>query len=201
MANAIVHRDYTCPSDIQIRLEDDSLEVWSPGELPPPLQPESLYNPHTSVLRNPLIAQAFYFANIIERWGTGTTRIIDLCHNHELPEPEFVHLHGGLRVRFLKDLYTPEYLLKQGLSERQIQAVLYVKKQGKITNAKYQEIAGVKKRQASNDLKNLEDKGIFIKEGKTGRGTFYILKGQKRGKRGSQGATKEQNNQDSKIDA
>jgi len=86
VANALIHRDYTYPADIQIRIEEDHLEVWSPGELPPPLTPEALYRPHPSVLRNPLIAQAFYFAGIIERWGTGTTRIIDVGAGSE-PAP------------------------------------------------------------------------------------------------------------------
>ncbi len=62
--NALIHRDYTYPEDIQIRLEEDRLEVWIPGEQPPPLTPEALYSPHSSVLRNPLIAQAFYFAGL-----------------------------------------------------------------------------------------------------------------------------------------
>ncbi len=196
VVNALIHRDYTYPADIQIRLEADHLEVWSPGELPPPLTPEALYGPHSSVLRNPLIAQVFYFAGVIERWGTGTTRIIHLCREQGLPEPEFANWQGGVRVTFLKDPYTPERLRKLGLSERQIKAVLYVKEHGKITNTKYQEITGVKKRQASNDLKNLEERSILVKKGTTGKGTFYVLKGHERGKRGTKGAPKGHNDVD-----
>ena len=201
VVNALIHRDYTYPADIQIRLEEDRLEVWSPGELPPPLTPEALYGPHSSVLRNPLIAQAFYFAGVIERWGTGTTRIIRLCREQGLPEPDFANWQGGFRVTFLQDPYTPERLRKLGLSERQIKAVLYVKEHGKITNTKYQEITGVRKRQASNDLKNLEERGILVKKGTTGKGTFYVLKGHERGKRGIKGAQKEQNDVDREQDA
>ena len=178
VANALIHRDYPFPADIQIRLEEDRLEVWSPGELPAPLTPKDLYGPHSSVLRNPLLAQAFYFAGVIERWGTGTTRIIELCRQQTLPEPEFRNQQGGFLVTFAKDPYTPERLRKLGLNERQIKAVQYVKEYGKISNTKYQEITGLSKRQASNDLKNLIDRGIFIKKGTTGKGTFYVLKGQ-----------------------
>ena len=59
----------------------------------------------------------------------------------------------------------------------------------------YQELCEVKKRQATNDLKELEEKSIFEKVGVTGKGVYYILsrikgangalKGQKRGKSGS----------------
>ena len=206
VVNGLIHRDYTYPADIQIRLEEDHLEVWSPGELPPPLTPEALYGPHSSVLRNPLIAQAFYFAGVIERWGTGTTRIIRLCREQRLPEPEFTHRQGGVRVTFLKDPYTPERLHQLGLSERQIKAVLYVKEHGRITNREFQEISGISKPTATRDLESLVSSGILKKEGTTGRGVHYVLRtqkglrgltnGSKRAQRGIKGAPKGQNDVD-----
>ena len=189
VVNALVHRDYTYPADIQIRLEEDRLEVWSPGEVPPPLTPEALYGPHSSVLRNPLIAQAFYFAGIIEHWGTGTTRIVRLCREQGLPEPEFAHWQGGVRVTFAKDPYTPERLRAMGLSERQIKAVLYVRERGRISNQEHQKLVGVSKRTASRDLDGLVQKGILERVGETGKGTFYVRRGLQRGQRGHNGAT------------
>ncbi|PWH20523.1 MAG: AAA family ATPase [Ardenticatenia bacterium] len=174
LVNALIHRDYTYPADIQIRMEADRLQIWSPGELPPPLTPQALYGPHDSVLRNPLVAQAFYFAGIIERWGTGTTRIVRLCQEQGLPEPEFQNWQGGMRVVFSQDPYTPERLRRMGLNERQIQAVLYVKERGSITNKEYQQLTGVSKRTASSELSELVDKDILIKTGgQRGRGTAY----------------------------
>lgn len=134
---------------------------------------QALYGPHASVLRNPLMAQAFYFAGIIERWGSGTTRIVDLCRGQELPEPEFANWQGGVRVTFLKDPYTPERLRAMGLNERQIKAVMYVKKQGSISNREYQDLVGVKERTATLELGDLVDKGILQRLGTTGRGTRY----------------------------
>ncbi|ABK14990.1 ATP-binding protein [Methanothrix thermoacetophila] len=175
VVNALIHRDYTYPADIQIRLEEGRLEVWSPGELPPPLTPEALYGPHSSVLRNPLIAQAFYFAGVIERWGTGTTRIIRLCHEQGFLEPEFAHWQGGLRVTFLQDPYTLERLRALGLNERQIQAVLYVKEHGKITNREFRAFTGVSDEGARLDLKRLVELGILKPRGK-GRSAYYALR-------------------------
>jgi len=80
-----------------------------------------------------------------------------------------------------------------GLNERQIKAVMYVKEKGRITNTKYQEICGVKKRQATNDLKYLINKKILKRIGITGKGTFYVLKGHQRGKRDTKGAPKGRN--------
>jgi Predicted transcriptional regulator containing an HTH domain and an uncharacterized domain shared with the mammalian protein Schlafen len=41
-------------------------------------------NTHGGIL---LLAQAFYYAGHIERWGTGTARILALCREQGLPEP------------------------------------------------------------------------------------------------------------------
>jgi ATP-dependent DNA helicase RecG len=40
----------------------------------------------------------------------------------------------------MKDIYTEEYLRNLGLNERQIKAVVYAKKNGRITNKEYQKI-------------------------------------------------------------
>lgn len=48
-----------------------------------------------------------------------------------LPEPIFEELAGGLQVTLLKDIYTEEYLRKLDLSDRQIKAIVYTKKQKK----------------------------------------------------------------------
>lgn len=182
------------------------LEVWSPGELPPPLTPEALYGPHSSMLRNPLLAQAFYFAGVIERWGTGTTRIVRLCREQGLPDPEFANWLGGVRVVFSKDPYTPERLRAMGLSERQLNAIMNTKEQGRITNEQYQKIAGVSKPTATRDLEMLVSEGLLEKVGTTGRGVYYVLRARKgikglsmdskTAQRGTKGASKGQNDVD-----
>ena len=174
--NALIHRDYTVATDIQIRLYDNELSIWNPGGLPSELTVEQLREPqHLSVLRNPLLAQAFYFAGLIERWGTGTARIIALCREQGLPEPEFNADALQFRVRFLKDPYTPERLRKMGLNERQVQAVNYAKEYGKITNREYRRITGVSDEGARLDLRQLVELGIFQQQGR-GRNVAYIPK-------------------------
>jgi ATP-dependent DNA helicase RecG len=173
--NALIHRDYTVTTDIQIRIYDDELSIWNPGGLPPQLTVEQLREPqHLSVLRNPFLAQAFYYAGYIERWGTGTARIITLCRKQGLPEPEFDADALQFRVCFLKDPYTPERLRQMGLNERQIKAVLYVKEYGSISNRAYQQLTGISKRTASDELSDLVEKGVLSKVGgQRGRGTLY----------------------------
>lgn len=125
--------------------------------------------------RIPLIAQVFYYAGFIERWGSGTTRILALCAAQGLPQPRFEEYGGGVAVTFYQDVYTPALLQKRGLNERQIQAVLYVKEQGRITNAEYQELTGASRATSIRDLDGLVLENILVREGERGRGTYYRL--------------------------
>lgn len=172
--NAVCHRDYTISSHIQIRIYDDKLMVWSPGDLPFGITLEDLFKPHSSVLRNKKIAGIFYDMGWIEQWGSGIDKMRKACKNVALPEPVFEE-YQGFRVTFSKDIYTEDYLQNLGLNERQIKAVMYVKEKGNITNKEYRVLTGTSKAMATIDLKNLVDKKIFVKRGTTGRGTDYVL--------------------------
>ncbi|NJE26442.1 DeoR family transcriptional regulator [Thermococcus sp. MV5] len=167
--NALVHRDYTDPSNVQIKIFDDFIWMWNPGELPEGISLEDLKKEtHPSKLRNPKIAQVFYYAGLIERWGTGTFKMVRLCLESGLPEPEFREVAGGFLVVLRKDIYTEDYLRKLGLNERQIKAVLYVKEKGRIGNKEYQELFNVSRQTATRDLSDLVRLGILerVEKGK-----------------------------------
>lgn len=173
--NAVCHRDYTIPSNTEVRIYDDKLIVWSPGGLPFGITIEDLYKPHSSVLRNKGIGGVFYDIGWIEQWGSGIDKMRRACMKAGLPEPHFEE-HQGFRVIFRKDIYTEEYLRNLGFKERQIKAVMYVKEEGKITNKEYQQLAEVSWITASRELQNIVEKGIFQMLGKVGKGTKYVLK-------------------------
>ena len=186
--NAICHRDYTVPSNTEVRIYDEELIVWNPGGLPLGLTLEDLYKPHPSVLRNKGIGGIFYDMGLIEQWGSGIEKMRKTCIKAGIPEPQFEE-HQGFRVIFRKDIYTEEYLQKIGLNERKIKAVIYVKEKGKITNKEYQKLVNVSKPMATIDLKTLVEKRIFMKLGVTGRGTEYVIVKQ-RANNGLKGLTK-----------
>lgn len=173
--NAVCHRDYTIPSNTDVRIYDDKLIVWSPGGLPFGITIEELYKPHSSVLRNKGIGGVFYDIGWIEQWGSGIDKMRRACIKAGLPEPHFEE-YQGFRVIFRKDIYTEEYLHNLGLNDRQIKAVMYVKEKGKITNKEYQQLAEISRITASRELQNIVEKGIFQMLGKVGKGTKYVLK-------------------------
>ena len=80
VTNAICHRDYGSPHDIQIKILEDKLVVHSPGQLPFDMSmPLLMMEDHPSRPRNRLIAQAFYDIHLIEHYGSGIRRIKDEC--------------------------------------------------------------------------------------------------------------------------
>jgi ATP-dependent DNA helicase RecG len=175
--NALIHRDYfQTGAEIQIRVYDDHVVITNPGGLTGGMTVDELRQEgHRSLPRNTLLAQVFYYGELLEKWGTGTSRMITLCQNYGIPEPEFSAHPDWFSVTFDKNFYTDERLLALGLSDRQVQAVRYVREQGVITNKVYRELTGAIDRTALRDLNDLCTKGIFLKRDKKGRATEYVL--------------------------
>ncbi len=174
--NAVIHRDYI-GAHTQLKIYPDKLILWNEGTLPKDIKIADLKKSHPSRPRNELLADVFFKAGLIETWGRGTIKITNECTKAGLPEPEFKEEFGGFSIYFYKDIFTEENLRKMGLNERQVRSVLYVKEKGKITNKEYQKLFELKKRQATDDLKAIEKKGLFERIGTTGKGTHYVLKG------------------------
>lgn len=185
IVNAIAHRDYHSNGSVEVRLFSDRLEIWNPGRLPHPLTPALLREDHPSVPNNPLIAESLYLARYIEKAGSGTQAMIELCHQQNLPEPVFEQRGGSFVVTLSRDWLTDQLLAELGLNDRQKAAIKYVKQRGRITNTEYQAVTGGAKRTAHRDLMDLINKDLLKKTGTTGRGTSYVLnKGAIKGPKG-----------------
>ncbi|MDQ2744216.1 MAG: putative DNA binding domain-containing protein [Chloroflexota bacterium] len=120
LVNALCHRDYShAGGAVSIAVYDDRLEIWSDGTLPFGLTVDDLKRDHQSRPRNPIIAEAFFRRGLVERWGRGTQRIVELCVQAGHPEPEFIEQAGALGVRFIPSGYIAPYRVGHDLTERQ----------------------------------------------------------------------------------
>ena len=173
LLNAIIHRNYFGPP-IQISIYEDKFTVWNPGDLPEELTIDDLKVKHASYPRNPIMADVFFKAGLIETWGRGTIKMIEECKKARLPEPKFEILNGGIAVTFFKDIFSQEKLIEKGLNERQLKAVEFLKNNDFITNKIYQEICKTSERTASRDLEQLTNMNILRKIGEK-KGTKYKL--------------------------
>ncbi len=173
--NALIHREYTIPSDIRIFIFDSRIEIISPGRFPEGVTPQKpLHMP-----RNPILCQLMREIGYIEKYGTGIYFVRDLCNEWGIPEPEFET--GGLETRVIfrssgEGILIPE-MKKRGieLNDRQVACLHYFTENPYITNKKYQELNNVGKKAAYIDIHDLLDKGLITQEGK-GRSVRYIKK-------------------------
>jgi len=178
LVNAFCHRDYTIIGGaVSLAIYDDRLEIWSDGTLPFDLKPEDLKREHPSRPRNPLIAQVFYLRGMIERWGRGTQKIVELCVKAGHPEPEFGEQAGSVWVRFLPSGYIAPHRVAHDLTDRQreILHVLARAKQFAFREIRQSIDNPPPERTLREDLIHLKKLGLIESEG-FGRGAVWRLK-------------------------
>lgn len=74
--NAIIHRKYNSPVDIQIKVFDNKITIFNPGSLYGNITIADLNrDDYQASARNKLIVEAFYLTGDIEKYGTGYQRI------------------------------------------------------------------------------------------------------------------------------
>ncbi|MDD3281799.1 MAG: ATP-binding protein [Bacteroidales bacterium] len=172
--NALVHRNYM-GAPTQIRVYDHKIVFWNEGALPQGLSIEDLKGFHNSQPRNLLIADVCFKGGYIDAWGRGIVKIMMACKEAQLPEPEIQEFQNGILITLFKNIFSKETLYALGLNDRQMNAVLFVKERGKITNKEYQSMYGVARRTATRDLKELVDKGVLKSSEIKGAGSNYVL--------------------------
>lgn len=96
--NAVVHKDYTETTPIQIKIYSDRIWMWNPGNMPEEVKVKDLFKKHVSKPRNPNIANVFFKSGYVESWGRGYYNIELACEetDSKLPKPKAEF--GGLTV-------------------------------------------------------------------------------------------------------
>lgn len=179
LANAFCHRDYgIVGGSVGIAIYDDRLEITSSGGLHFGLSVEDLYKPHESLPWNPLIAQVFYRRGIIESWGRGTLKIIELTQTAGLVSPEIKADGGGMvSVCFQPNHYIAPRHIGHDLNERQ-HTILHILGEAQASNGmqlyKIAELCTEDKRTIRFDLQFLKQLGCVETNGH-GLGAKWFL--------------------------
>ena len=105
IVNAVTHRSYLEPGNVQVALYDARLEVTSPGMLLNGVTIEKIREEYSKV-RNRAIANAFSYMKIIEEWDSGILRMYDEFSKYGLREPELADMDGDFGVNFYRKIYT-----------------------------------------------------------------------------------------------
>ena len=130
IANAVIHRSYLEPNDIQVALYDNRLEITSPGMLLSGVNVKRMKEGY-SKLRNRAIASVFAYVNIIEKWGSGIPRIMNEIREYGLQEPEFIIFENDFRVNIYRKNYNTTQST-QGSTQNRIDTTQDISKKEKL---------------------------------------------------------------------
>ncbi|MBX9584010.1 MAG: putative DNA binding domain-containing protein [Gemmataceae bacterium] len=177
LVNALAHRDYSIPGGaVSVAVYDDRVEITSTGTLPFGLTVSDLVRDHVSKPRNPLLAEVFFRRGLIEKWGRGTQRIIDLCVAAGHPPPEFEERAGDVTVRFIPSGYVPPHRIEHDLTDRQ-RRILHALRDGRPHRADAIRAGvdpNIPDRTLRNDLTLLKSWGLIQTSGR-GAGARWSL--------------------------
>lgn len=163
VVNALLHTDYSIKgASIQIAIFEDRIEITNPGCLPFGLSFEAALS-GISQLRNRVIGRVFRELNLIEQWGSGLGRMINICEQQGISSPKFEELGNFFRTT----LYHGVNKLVR-VEEWQKPIIEYLKIHKEILPKKAQELWKVTSRTASSRLKKMCEEGMLV-EISTGR--------------------------------
>ena len=99
LLNAVVHKDYTNPTDVIVKIFDSSIEISNPGRLMSGLTVDDLLtDSYQARHRNKLLAESFYLTGDIEKYGTGFIRIRKWLTDYSELNYHFFDLKDFIRV-------------------------------------------------------------------------------------------------------
>ena len=177
LANAFCHRDYSIGGgSVAMAIYDDRVEITSSGTLHFGLTTDALFGPHESLPWNPLIARVFYRRGMIESWGRGTVKMLELTERAGLPRPEIEDVGGCVTVRFRSSSYVPPVQVDQNISKRQraILAILESVAAGLPLREIHNRLKDGSERQVREDLAILQTLGLANSVGH-GRGAHWKI--------------------------
>ncbi|NOY81147.1 MAG: hypothetical protein GXP31_09095 [Kiritimatiellaeota bacterium] len=106
VVNALAHRDYRSPANVQVYIFQDRVEIVSPGGLPAGMTEKLLGR--KSIPRNPLLFGMLYRMNAVEHVGSGIRRIREICRKANVPAPEIEVELDWITLRFRRIAAEPE---------------------------------------------------------------------------------------------
>lgn len=152
ITNAVLHRDYSLATDIQIRIYDNRVEVESPGKLPGYVTTENILDAQSA--RNPkLVRLVNKFPNAPNKdVGEGLNTAFQAMSRLRLKAPQIIETSNSVLVIIRHEkLASPEEMVMQ-----------YMKTNAEITNSKGRELTGIT---SENTMKRvfgkLRDSGLL----------------------------------------
>ena len=185
IANAVAHRSYLEPGNIQVAIFDDRLEVTSPGMLLNNVSIKKMMEGYSKP-RNPAIANAFAYMKIIEKWGTGIPRIFRECRDYGLPDPELIDFDGDFRVNmYRKSLIDTKQVTEkvtevtekvtEKVTDIEAKILELISDNPAVTTSKLADMLSVTRKTISTHIKTMKKNNVIERIGSDRNGYWKIL--------------------------
>ena len=184
LANAFIHRDYaSAAGSVAVALYDDRLEIISAGELHFGLTPPMLFQPHESRPWNPWIASVFYRRGMIETWGRGTLKIVQLMQEAGLAAPVLVERSGFVIMTFaLPVAGVPpviESISGEASGKTSGKILEAIRQNPQVTIPELSAQIGVTSRSIERNLQKLQDEKRLLRIGPAKGGHWQVVESSK----------------------
>ena len=181
--NMIVHRDYRDSSASIIKIFDDRIEFYNPGKLVGNITVEDLLsNNYTSYARNKLIAKAFKEVGMIERYGSGIRRILNICSDYGIIAPKIEEVFNGFRIILHKEKQINPNVgnvadnVTDNVTDKRLKFILdLIKQNSQITTSEIAEKSKVTKRTVLRDIEKLKKQNKIQRAGTEKKGIWILM--------------------------
>ena len=167
--NALIHRDYTNTSNLQIKVFENKLIMYNGATLSTEVPIDKFDKPHQSKPFNPTMANIFYKCGYIENWGRGTNNIIKQCLDYNLPKPKFEYEWTEVVTTFFK----ADQKTDQKSTKEQILEILEIN--DKMTRESLAEKIGVSSSAIKQHIAKLQSEGRLKRVGGRKEGSWKVL--------------------------
>ena len=174
LLNAVVHRDYSLSGSTFINIYDDKIEFLSLGGLVYGLNIQTIKQGY-SMSRNAKLANIFYKLRLVEAYGTGIPRIMEIYKNYVV-KPQIDVTDNSFWICFPNSNYgknSEEIKIKAVSPDIEKAVIEFIAKNGTATRKEIAESLSLKSTNAYNILKVLVDQGKIAAK-KKGKIIVYL---------------------------
>jgi len=182
VANALIHRDYTRLGAVHIQWHEDRIEVSSPGGFPEGVRLDNLLVTPPRP-RNPLLADAFKRAGIVDRTGRGIDTIFHEQLRNGRPAPSYdgtteaavvlVLTGGAANLEFVR-VVVEENQAGRDLRLNELLILHAVRAEGRITGPQAAALMQRPDAEARRTLTQLIEAGLLEARGELKGRTYHL---------------------------
>jgi ATP-dependent DNA helicase RecG len=174
--NALIHRDYSDTTVLQIRVYEDHIVFSNGATLSSEVPIDMFKENHISKPFNPHIANMFYKAGFVESWGKGTNNMISDCLSMNLPEPQYKYTFSTLQVIFYKTNQDIKDISVNEPVNEPVKLILdIIKKDPYITKQSIIEQTNISRATLTRYIKKLKEQNLIKRLGSDKNGYWEVL--------------------------